>query len=509
MTTALVTKPSVVMSRANPLHILRTPKVIAPAPAVRTSAPSEHPQKWSLFLDIYRTALVRLNANLAFLSTIAASKIMYTTSKILTISALAASSFSYTMPDGQTGKLPTLGWNSWNAYNCNITEEKFLNAAQALIYHGLGDAGYTYVNIDDCWSLKDGRVDGQMIPNTTRFPCGIKGLADTVHSMNLSLGLYSTAGNNTCACYPASLGYEDVDAEDFASWSIDYLKYDNCNIPDELQDQWLACRPDDACINTTTNGTCINKDLAPPGYDWHTSNTYRRFRQMRDALARQSRQILLSLCVWGTADVYSWGNELGVNFRFTGDIEPTWNSIMSITNINSFHLHSVDFWAHNDADMLEVGNGDLTAAETRTHFALWAIMKSPLLIGTDLTTLSRTNVDLLKNPYLLAFNQDNVYSQPAMPYKWGTNPDWTFNETWPAEYWSGKSQAGTIVMMVNPSNDTTQVMKVVWDEVPGLGGPGYKVMDVWTGEDVEGCIGAYWKYVEPHDSSVLLVKEAC
>lgn len=162
------------------------------------------------------------------------------------------------------------------------------------------DAGYTYVNIDDCWSEKTGRVNGHLQPNLTRFPQGISGVAEKVHAMNLSLGIYSTAGNATCAGYPASLGYEDIDAADFAAWGVDYLKYDNCHIPSNWTDEYVYCTQDS--VNVTTNGTCntqIDPDLAPPGYDWHTSLSFTRFTRMRDALARQKREILYSLCIWG------------------------------------------------------------------------------------------------------------------------------------------------------------------------------------------------------------------
>ncbi|KAK4938265.1 alpha-glucosidase maltase [Elasticomyces elasticus] len=397
---------------------------------------------------------------------------------------LLPSAFAYVMPDGYTGKLPTLGWNSWNAYHCDVDEDKVLAAAQALIDSGLRDAGYNYVNIDDCWSEKTGRVNGHIIPNTTSFPDGISGLAEKIHSMNLKMGIYSTAGNATCAGYPASLGYETVDATDFASWGIDYLKYDNCNVPQNWTDQYIYCTQDRSDINITANGTCtqqLDPDLAPAGYNWEASNTFDRFARMRDALAQQDREILFSLCIWGYADVFDWGNETGISWRMSGDIEPYWNAVTRILNINSFKMNSTNFWGHNDADMLEVGNGNLTFEETRSHFAFWAAMKSPLLIGTDLTNLSQTNIDLLKNEYLLAFSQDTVYGAPATPYKWGANPDWTYDPYSPAEYWAGASQNGTLVLMLNPQNETTETKEAIWSEIPGLGHGQFEVTDVWTG----------------------------
>ncbi|KAL7946094.1 glycoside hydrolase family 27 protein [Trichoderma barbatum] len=424
------------------------------------------------------------------------------------LALLLSGASAIVMPDGKTGKLPSLGWNSWNAYHCDIDESNFLSAAELLVSSGLHAAGYEYVNIDDCWSLKDGRVDGHMAPNTTRFPNGIDGLAQKVHDLGLKFGIYSTAGTTTCAGYPASLGFEDVDAADFAKWGVDYLKYDNCNVPTEWQDQYRACNPD--FVTAGPNGTCnaaLEPNLAPPGYDWSTSKSAQRFGAMRDALAKQRHEIVLSICIWGEADVFSWGSSTGINWRMSGDIFPEWRSVTDIINLNSFKMNYVDFWGHNDADMLEVGNGNLTPAETRTHFALWAAMKSPLLIGTDLALLSKDNIKLLKNKHLLAFNQDKVYGRPATPYKWGVNPDWTFNSTHPAEFWAGPSTKGHLVLMMN-TLDRTVKKTAKWSEIPGLSAGHYEVRDVWTNKNL-GCLSSYKTAVAAHDTAVILVGKRC
>ncbi|KAI7971725.1 hypothetical protein EIK77_002726 [Talaromyces pinophilus] len=291
------------------------------------------------------------------------------------------------LPD-DVGRLPALGWNSWNAYGCNVDETKIVTAATKLNTTGLQALGYQYVNIDDCWSVKSGRdnVTNRIIPNPDTFPNGINGTAQQVHDLGLKIGIYSSAGYETCAGYPASLGYETIDAQTFAEWGIDYLKYDNCNYPSEWDDEYNACIPDSDYPGVNPNGTCPGlTNPAPAGYDWSTSNTTKRFNIMRDALVavQDQRVILYSLCEWGYADVPSWGNGTGNSWRVTGDINATWDRITAIANMNAHELSSVDFWGHNDPDMLEVGNGDLTIEENRAHFALWAIMKSPLIIGTD------------------------------------------------------------------------------------------------------------------------------
>ncbi|KAK8147714.1 hypothetical protein G3M48_001184 [Beauveria asiatica] len=414
---------------------------------------------------------------------------------------------AYVMSQGQASKLPTLGWNSWNAYHCDINAEQFLEAAQAIVDRGLRDAGYNYVNIDDCWQVKNGRIDGHIAVNRDKFPDGIDGLAKKIHALNLKMGIYSTAGTTTCAGYPASLEHEDIDAADWASWGIDYLKYDNCNIPPSWQDQYVACDP--ASTHLGANGTCNSKDeprLASAGYDWHSSKSYQRFKRMRDALAKQNREIVYNMCIWGTADVFSWGKDLAASWRMSEDIRSNWNSIKSIINQNSFKMHSTNFYGHGDADMLEVGNG-LSPAETRTHFALWAAMKSPLLIGSNVKNLTQDDVDILKNSYLLAFNQDDEYGEPAQPYKWGVNPQWTYDAANPAEFWAGASSIGHLVLMMNVRDDKT-TKTAIWNEVPGLQSEKYHVTDVWTGKDL-GCLSSYSVAVDAHDTAAILVGERC
>ncbi|KAM3436143.1 hypothetical protein NHJ13734_005244 [Beauveria thailandica] len=412
---------------------------------------------------------------------------------------------AYVTSQGQASKLPTLGWNSWNAYHCDINAEQFLEAAQAIVDRGLRDAGYNYVNIDDCWQVKNGRIDGHIAVNRDKFPDGIDGLAKKIHALNLKIGIYSRT--TTCAGYPASLEHEDIDAADWASWGIDYLKYDNCNIPPSWQDQYVACDP--ASTHLGANGTCNSKDeprLASAGYDWHSSKSYQRFKRMRDALAKQNREIVYNMCIWGTADVFSWGKDLAASWRMSEDIRSNWNSVKSIINQNSFKMHSTNFYGHGDADMLEVGNG-LSPAETRTHFALWAAMKSPLLIGSNVNNLTQDDVDVLKNSYLLAFNQDDEYGEPAQPYKWGVNPQWTYDAANPAEFWAGASNIGHLVLMMNVRDDKT-TKTAIWNEVPGLQSEKYHVTDVWTGKDL-GCLSSYSVAVDAHDTAAILVGERC
>lgn len=230
---------------------------------------------------------------------------------------------------------------------------------------------------------------------------------------------------------------------------------------------------------------------------------------MRDALLAQNRPILYSLCEWGTADVITWGNETAHSWRTTNDINPSWSRILSILNQNSFMTNAGGFYGHNDPDMLEVGNGNLTYEENRSHFALWAALKSPLLIGTNLQSLSQELLDVLRNRALLAFNQDTTVGEPAAPYKWGANPDWTFDAEQPAQYWAGRSSNGTLVLLLN-TNDTPQTMTFEFDDIESLKGKDtYNVVDVWTGQNL-GCTGDFVNTnVSSHDTAVYLVQDAC
>lgn len=184
-------------------------------------------------------------------------------------------------------------------------------------------------------------------------------------------------------------------------------------------------------------------------------------------------------------------------------------SILQNLNRHSFALNYVNFYGRSDADMLEIGNGNLSLAQQRTHFSLWAAMKSPLLIGTDLAKLQAESLAILTNKYLLEFNQDDMIGEPAKPYKWGTNPDWTFNDTQPPEYWSGNSKKGVFTLLTN-FLETTAIKRLEFKEVPELKANGtYRVFDVWSRKD-EGCFTGYIDLkIGRHDTSVLILTNNC
>jgi alpha-galactosidase len=267
---------------------------------------------------------------------------------------------------------PQMGFNDWNAYGCNVSESLIKSTALAMHNNGMQAAGYQYVNIDDCWMTSTRNGAGQLVPDPNKFPDGISGTAAYVHSLGLKLGIYEDAGTNTCAGYPGSLGHETTDANSFASWGVDYLKYDNCN----------------------------NTGVA----------AQTRYTAMRDALAATGRPILFSLCNWGQESVWTWGANVGNSWRTTGDINASFGSMLGIfhSNVGLASFAGPGHW--NDPDMLEIGNG-MSATEDRSEFSLWAEMAAPLISGTNLASASSTTLSILTNKNIIAIDQDSLGKQ--------------------------------------------------------------------------------------------------
>jgi alpha-galactosidase len=272
---------------------------------------------------------------------------------------------------------PPMGFNDWNSFGCNVSEKLIKDTADYFVSSGLKDAGYTYVNIDDCWMTHTRDADGRLVPDPVKFPDGIKGTADYVHSKGLKLGIYEDAGTSTCAGYPGSLGHEATDAQSFADWGVDYLKYDNCF--------------------NNSDGT--------------KADFLRRYTAMGDALKATGRPIVYSICEWGQLQPWEWAGDIGNLWRTTGDISDNWASLKSITDANLPLGQYARAGAWNDPDMLEVGNGGMTDTEYRTHFSLWAMMNAPLLIGTDLRKATPETMEILLNKEVIALDQDPLGKQ--------------------------------------------------------------------------------------------------
>ncbi len=273
---------------------------------------------------------------------------------------------------------PPMGWNSWNKFAGNINEDMIKEMADVMVATGMRDAGYIYLNLDDCWHGERDSL-GFIQADPVRFKSGIKALADYVHSKGLKLGIYSDAGRKTCAGRPGSFGHEYQDALQYARWGVDYLKYD-----------W-----------------CDSEDINPVG----------AYSLMRDALRAAGRPIYFSMCEWGSSKPWLWASEVGHSWRTTGDIACVFDdekqkphyahSVLAILDMQQGLRKYAGPGHWNDPDMLEVGNG-LTVNQDRAHFSLWCMLSAPLILGNDLRDMTPETKAILTNREVIALNQDGL-----------------------------------------------------------------------------------------------------
>jgi alpha-galactosidase len=369
---------------------------------------------------------------------------------------------------------PPMGWNSWNHFGCNITEEVIRETADAMVTSGMRDAGYLYVNIDDCWHGERDE-NGFIQADPERFPSGMKALADYVHSKGLKLGLYSDAGWTTCAGKPGSRGHEYQDALSYARWGVDYLKYDWCD----------------------TGG--LNAEGA--------------YQTMGRALAAAGRPVVFSLCEWGNNQPWEWAGEIGHLWRTTGDIAACWDCEMDHGDWSSWGvLRILDLqgglrihagpghW--NDPDMMEVGNG-MSESEDRGHFSMWAMLAAPLIAGNDLRTMSAATRSILTNREVIAIDQDPLGIQG---FKYSNDGD--------LEIWFKPLADEDWAMCILNRGASSQEIEFSWqyeavaDEFSGrdtlFKARLYRIQDLWTGDDLGTTRQKLVADVPGHD--VLLVR---
>jgi alpha-galactosidase len=352
-------------------------------------------------------------------------------------------------------RTPPMGWNSWNLFAGRIDDQTIRTIADAMVSSGMRDAGYIYINIDDTWEgLRD--AQGNLHSNH-KFP-DMKALADYVHSKGLKLGLYTSPGPRTCAGYPGSYGHEEQDAETFAAWGIDYLKYDWCS------------------------AAYIYKDDAMRAV----------YQRMGDALAATGRPMIYSLCEYGMENVQEWGVAVGGNlWRTTGDINDSWNAMMSNIEKQAPTASFAGPGHWNDPDILEVGNGHMTNDEYRTHFSLWALAAAPLLAGNDVRHMSAVTSSILLNMEVIAIDQD-VLGKQASPKKNGNLETWI----------KPLSNGGVAVGAVNL--DSTVTLATINASDLHLSGTITKARDLWAHQDVLFTDGTYSAKLPPH--GVLLLR---
>lgn len=410
---------------------------------------------------------------------------------LLAILSLAEPS---TALDNGLALTPPMGWNSWNKFGCNVSEDLIKSMADGMVASGMKDAGYQYVVIDDCWQVSRDE-NGNIVPDAQRFPAGMKALGDYIHSKGLKFGIYSDAGEKTCAGRPGSMGHEYQDALMYAKWGVDYLKYDWC----------------------------------------HTGkrNAEEAYSTMRDALKAAGRPIVFSMCEWGTAKPWLWAADTGNLWRTTGDIHDHWEGRQKYKNGGCCSLGMLDIldlqvglesfagpghW--NDPDMLEVGNGGMTTNESRAHFSLWAILASPLIAGNDLRNMSPEIKEILTNKEIIAINQDALGRQASRVWTSRSKDEITRpRQDGPrqkeepteggnsgTEIWSKPLNDGArAVLLLNRSASEAEI-SVPWAT---LGYPEHlsaTVRDLWAHKDLGKFTGKFSAKVASHDVVVVTVK---
>lgn len=380
---------------------------------------------------------------------------------------------------------PPLGWNSWNKFGCDISQDTILDAAKSIVSTGLKDFGYEYIIIDDCWHAdqRDNETN-KPVPHPERFSLGIKHIADQVHDLGLKFGIYSSAGTHTCAGRFGSLGFEEIDAETYASWDIDYLKYDNC-------------------YNEGQSGT--------------PEISFKRYEKMSKALRKTGREIVYALCNWGEDGPWNWAPTIAESWRISGDVWDNFDTVddycpcetMIDCKLPGFHCavdKIIEFSAAlgqkagpghwNDMDMLEVGNGGQTYDEYVTHFSMWAIAKSPLILGHDLTKMTNETYEIITNKAIIAINQDEQGSPSHRKWKRPV-------EGGTVQMWTGSLANGdTVVALTNLSPENVSVSADFADVFDSRDARAlsYEFFDLWERAD-EDDPQSWGRSAGVHDAS--------
>ena len=372
---------------------------------------------------------------------------------------------------------PPMGWNSWNTFGRNIDEKLLRDMADRIIDLGLKDVGYEYVVIDDCWSLKQRDENGRMVPDPEKFPSGMKALADYIHSKGLKFGMYSCAGTKTCDGYPGSFDYEFIDAQTFADWGVDFLKYDFCNKP------------------KLANGPIL-------------------YNRMGMALKATGREILFSACNWGNDEVEKWIRSAGAHmYRSTYDINDNFIRFKDLAMSQVDKLAYSGPGCYNDIDMLicgmrgkgNVANGGCTDVEYKTHFALWCLFQSPLMIGGDLSKMDAASIELLKNKELLSILKDPEARPPRKMAQQYPQVQWKDRHV----FFKHLSNGEYILAFFNFHDSYEAAFKV---ELYDLGitvasGYGFEGYEIFTGEKTNGVVKNFFETVVPtHDCKIFRLK---
>ncbi|WEK20995.1 MAG: glycoside hydrolase family 27 protein [Candidatus Pedobacter colombiensis] len=378
---------------------------------------------------------------------------------------------------------PPMGWNSWNAFGKNVNEKVIRETADAMVSSGLKDAGFSYIVIDDFWQLSRDSVTGMLQADVTRFPSGIKALADYVHSKGLKFGIYSDAGTKTCGGVPGSFGYEEKDAKLFAEWGVDFLKYDYCYCPD---------------LASTNNDYKMAID---------------RYKTMGDALKATGRPIVFSICEWGPRSPWLWGKEVGGHmWRTSYDVADIWDKPRNESSPIGI-LTSIDAAANlgrfagpggwNDLDMLVVGlnntgfikGGGCTDIEYRTQMSMWCMLASPIMLGGDIRNMSPLTKEILLNKDLIGINQDSL-----------GKPGYRVFSKDGLEAWRKELSGNRVAIALFNRNSTNKTLTVSMEDLEMKKNETYgSVYDVWTHKIVNQAKETLAANLKPHECQVFIL----
>jgi alpha-galactosidase len=356
-------------------------------------------------------------------------------------------------------RTPPMGWNSWNHYGCGINETIVKQIANTMATNGMKAAGYEYVNLDDCWMATSRTSSGALIADPTKFPDGMAAVAAYVHSLGLKIGLYEDVGTATCQGRPGSYGHYAQDVATYISWGIDYIKMDWCNTS---------------------------------GLDPQTQYT-----QFEEALTAANAQIDFSICDWGVNDPWLWGPSIGNSWRTTGDIGDNWTSMVNNLESNAAHASYAGPGGWNDPDMLEVGNGGMSAIQDQTHFAMWAMSAAPLIAGNDLVGMSSTTLATLTNANIIAIDQDPLGIQGTIVSDNGSG----------LQVWSKEVTNGIAVALFNNSSSTSN-MTVQWSGIGLSSTQSVSVTNLWSGQNLGSFTGSYTTSVPSENATILMIEKS-
>jgi alpha-galactosidase len=383
---------------------------------------------------------------------------------LIAFATLLIASSSGALQNG-LARTPPMGWNSYNKFGGNVTEAQVKAIADAFVSQGLKAAGYEFIVVDYCWAQQSRDAAGHMVPVASKFPSGMASLGDYIHSKGLKFGMYQSPTKVTCCGEPGSYQHEQADAQQFASWGVDYVKYDWCG------------------VQSGENGHVTKDDVIG------------RYTAMRDAIAATARPMVYAMCEKGQGakvQPATWSEPVGNMWRTGNDIAASWARVLTSFDVDTTLAQYAKPGGWNDPDMLEVGNGSLTEAENRAHFSLWSIVAAPLMLGNDPSNMTSSVKAILTNAEVIAVDQDPLGKQGQRVAMSGQT-----------EVWSKPMQDGSVAVVLFNRGSTPLSVSINWSTI-GVNGRSL-VRDLWAHDDKGSFDSGFASMVAGHDVVMIRV----